>query len=530
MPNNNDDIINDILNELDHKNNSASGSPVNDTDDNRTMVTPVPTHKPVISHASDDAPTSMFKTDNETPESSSENVRHHVKPAKKSSSESDHDNTELKHSDVSKNKNKKKKKKKSRLPGVLILTTFIFAVSICLSLVIIAFGKDMLGIGKSDTTHMIVIDDGATTEDVVNILEKKGIIKSPECFKLFAKFSNPEGNYIAGEHFVRPNMAYETLLKELTSVEYEKKQSVEVTFPEGITLYDAAVILEEKGVCSKDDFMLNFNGGNLGFEFEEMLPAPSSLRFYPMEGYLFPDTYYFYQEMNPEQVCQKIYMNFNEKMTEDRVKKMEKLGLDLNKLITFASIVQQEAADTDSMKMVASVFWNRINNPDTFPLLQSDPTKNYSEQVIKPHIEVYDQAIIDAYNTYVSKGLPPGPICNPGIEAIDAVLEAYESDYFYFIADLKSGRTYFSEKLEDHEFKKEAIEANYEAEENGEETKDIDALIKEYENKSSDNEEDDENSDDQSGGEDYDDYSDDNYDDNNYSDDQNYDDEGYEYY
>lgn len=107
-------------------------------------------------------------------------------------------------------------------------------------------------------------------------------------------------------------------------------------------------------------------------------------------------------------------MNFNDKMTDDRIQKMEKLGLDLNKLITFASIVQKEAADTDSMKMVASVFWNRIDNPTAFPLLQSDPTKNYSEQVIKPHIEVYDQAIIDAYNTYVTKGLPPGPICNPG--------------------------------------------------------------------------------------------------------------------
>ena len=526
MPNNNDDIINDILNELDHKKNDTASSPsVNDTDDNKTMVTPVLPHKPVVSHVSNDAPTSMFKADNEAPEISSENVSHHAKPPKKSRPEPSHDEPELKHSDVP--KNKKKKKKKSRLPGVLILTTFIFAVSICLSLVIIAFGKDMLGIGKSDTTHMIVIDDGATTEDVINILEKNGIIKSPECFKLFAKFSNPKGNYIAGEHFVRPNMAYETLLKELTSVEYEKKQSVEVTFPEGITLYDAAVILEDKGVCTKDDFLLNFNGGNLGFEFEKLLPAPSSLRFYPMEGYLFPDTYYFYQEMDPEQVCQKIYMNFNDKMTDDRIQKMENLGLDLNKLITFASIVQKEAADTDSMKMVASVFWNRIDNPTAFPLLQSDPTKNYSEQVIKPHIEVYDQAIIDAYNTYVTKGLPPGPICNPGIEAIDAVLQDYASDYYYFIADLKSGRTYFSENLEDHEFKKEAIEANYEAEENGEETKDIDALIREYENGGSDNEEDDENSDDQSYDEEY---SDDNSDDNDYSDDQNYDDEGYEFY
>ena len=245
-------------------------------------------------------------------------------------------------------------------------------------------------------------------------------------------------------------MAYETIINELTSVESTQNESVEVTFPEGITLIDAAYILEENQVCSADDFLFYFNAGGLGFNFENRLNLNSNLKFYRMEGFLFPDTYYFYIDMEPEQVCQKIYLNFDKKMTEERYKRMEELNLNLDQLITFASIVQREAATTDSMTMVASVFWNRLNNPDQFPLLQSDPTTNYAENVIKPHMEVYDQVMIDAYDTYKGTGLPPGPICNPGIEAIDAVLAAVESDYFYFYANINTGMTYFAATLEEH--------------------------------------------------------------------------------
>lgn len=354
-------------------------------------------------------------------------------------------------------KKKKRKKQRNRLPGVLILTTFIFAVSICLSLVIIAYGKDMLGIGKDETTHLIVIPEGATTEDISIMLEADGIIKSPEFFQLFSRLSGKEDQYIAGEHFIRPNMAYETLIQELTTIEDVQKESVEVTFPEGITLYDAAYLLEENGVCDAEDFMFYFNSGDLGFEFEERIASVSNMKFYRMEGYLFPDTYYFYIGMEPEQVCQKIYLNFDNKMTDERYEKMEQLGLSLDELVTFASIVQKEAATSDTMTMVASVFWNRLNNPDIFPLLQSDPTTNYTENVIKPHMEVYDQAMIEAYDTYIGPGLPPGAICNPGTDAIDAVLEAFPSEYFYFIANINTGETLFGKTLEEHEINQAII-------------------------------------------------------------------------
>ncbi|MDE6666066.1 MAG: endolytic transglycosylase MltG [Ruminococcus sp.] len=361
-------------------------------------------------------------------------------------------------SEVPRKKKKKRKKKRSRLPGVIILTTFIFAVSVCLSLVIIAFGRDMLGIGKSENTHLIVIPEGATTEEISILLKDEGIIKSPECFQLFSRLRKSDSLYIAGEHFVRPNMAYETIINELTSMDEEKEQeTIEVTFPEGSTLFESAYILEDNGVCSADDFIFYFNSGGLGFDFENKLPTDASLKFYRMEGYLFPDTYFFYENMSPEQVCQKIYLNFDNKMTDERYARMESLGLSLDQLITFASIVQKEAANTDTMTLVASVFWNRLRNSADFPLLQSDPTSNYAE-FVRTKMDVYDKTIVDAYDTYVGPGLPPGAICNPGIEAIDAVLEAFESSYFYFIANIYTGQTYFSETLDEHYMYQEMVE------------------------------------------------------------------------
>lgn len=446
MPDNkNNDVINDILNEL----------------DSRSIQPEEPAEQETITETNFiDDPAIEETQQVPDPVSSTQSVSH-AEIEEEPSIATPQRNVRPASTIPPKGKKRKRKRKRNRLPGVLILTVFIFAVSICLSLVIIAFGKDMLGIGKGDTTHLIVVQEGETTDQIAQMLHEEGIIKSPECFKLFMKLRKSNDTYIAGEHFLSPNMAYETIISKLTDYEEEEKETVEVTFPEGITIYDAANILEENGVCSAEDFIFYFNSGGYGFEFEQRLPVDTSLKFNRMEGYVFPDTYYFYSNMDPEQVCQKIYNNFNSKMTDERYAQMEKLGLSLDQLITFASIVQKEAASVDTMTLVASVFWNRYNNQDIFPLLQSDPTSNYANDVIKPHMEVYDETIIDAYDTYKGAGLPPGAICNPGLEAIDAVLANFQSPYFYFIANINTGQTYFSETLEEHEANQAIVEEQY---------------------------------------------------------------------
>ncbi len=351
---------------------------------------------------------------------------------------------------------KKKKKQRSRLPGVLILTTLIVAVSIVLSLIIIAYGKDMLGIGKDDTTHRIVVPEGASTSDIAYMLKDEGIIRSPKAFIFFSRLRKSDSAYIPGEHFIKENMAYETIIQKLTSTENGTKESVEITFPEGMTLDDMAALLEEKKVCKASDFIFTFNGGGMGCDFEERLKnTDNSLKYRRMEGYAFPDTYIFYEDMDVEEVCQKIYYNFNSKMTPERYAKMEQRKIDnrsmtLDELITLASIVQKEAATPDTMNIIASVFWNRLNDPEEFAgKLQSDPTSNYS-LYIKRNLAVNNKSMVDSYDTYISPGLPPGAICNPGIEAIDAVLDAIDTDYRYFAANIYTGETKYAKTYEEH--------------------------------------------------------------------------------
>lgn len=450
---NNDDLINDILSELDSKNTS-------DTPEANTEIPFEPTaDEPAVGVIPEENGASIYdeiapdfnQQDNSGygPQQYPEFPRYeqpfreapYNRPVKK----------------------KKKKKKRSRLPGVLILTTFIFAVSICLSMVIIAFGKDMLGIGKSDTAKTITITEGITTEEIAQMLKDEGIIRSPKFFMLFSRFRKSDDLYIPGEYLIRPSMAYETIINKFTTNENEDKVSVSITFKEGCTIYDAAEILEKEGICSADDFIFTFNSETFGLEFENYLPTDYTGRYLRKEGYLFPDTYFFYKEMDPVDVCQKIYINFNKRMKELNIyDRLKELDVTLDEVIILASIVQKEAANTEDMKKIASVFWNRLASPD-FPKLESDPTKNYAYDVLKPHMDVVNKTMLESYDTYTGNGLPPGAISNPGIEAIDAVINPAQTDYYFFRAHLELGKTLFAKTNEEHENNKIILDQEYAA-------------------------------------------------------------------
>lgn len=351
-----------------------------------------------------------------------------------------------------KKKRKKKKHSSARIYGVLIMLTIIFVTSISLAIGIIEVGKDMLGIDGTETLVIFNIKEGETTSQIADNLKEAGIIRIPKAFVYFTKLSNDDANFIAGDHQVSSSMAYETIISELTGTAIgEDKTVVDVMFPEGITLNEAAKKLEEANVCEASRFLYYFNAGDFGYEFEDHLKGVNNkLKFNRMEGYLFPDTYTFYEEMEPDDVCRKIYVNFNVKMKPEYYDRIEELGTDLDKIITLASMIQAEVSNKDDMKDVSSVFWNRLNNPDMFRKLQSNPTSNYVENTIKPNIELDNQSIYDAYDTYICNGLPAGAIGNPGIDAIEAALYPNDTDYFYFYANVDTGTTYFAKTLEEH--------------------------------------------------------------------------------
>ncbi|MBQ4346050.1 MAG: endolytic transglycosylase MltG [Oscillospiraceae bacterium] len=347
---------------------------------------------------------------------------------------------------------RKNRRKKSRgISCSLLALTIIFSVSILLSAAILAVAMELFGINKSMVEKPVTIPKGATTADIAELLEEEGIIRLPKLFLVMSRLNNADALYIAGEHVVSPAMGYEAIIEELCDDAVNKRETVTVTFREGINLLDAAQLLEENEVCNAKDFIFYFNAGGYGFEFESLVPQTSELKFYRMEGYLFPDTYDFYVGEDPEIVVQKIYENFERKLTQDDLERMDELGLTLDEMITLASIVQAEAPVASSMQMVSSVFHNRLNNSSIFPLLQSDPTRVYAEDVIEPNLDIANRLMCDAYNTYVGAGLPPGAINNPGRDAIDAVLYPAESDYYFFCANVQTGEIFYAKTNAEHE-------------------------------------------------------------------------------
>lgn len=361
---------------------------------------------------------------------------------------------EFEEEDVPSNRYKEKKRRKKRGHGHLIfgllLSAIIISVSILAAVFILKWAKELLGIDKAEREVVLDIPMNSSTVDIAEILYNEGIITDVNLFRVFSKFKGADGTYIAGSHILSPKMNYNQIIEVLQEEIEEQRETADIVFPEGITLYEAAQKLEEKNVCNAAEFIEVFNTSKFGFDFEERVRV-SSMKFYKMEGYFFPDTYQFYVEEDPRIVAKKIYRNFEARITPDLYGRMKDLDMELEEVLTLASIVQAEAANTRDMKKVASVFYNRLNNPDEYPLLQSDPTTNYVEDIIMPNIEVRSKKIFEAYDTYQGAGLPPGPICNPGLDAINAVLYPAETDYYYFCSNLETGEFFYAETLAEHE-------------------------------------------------------------------------------
>ena len=338
---------------------------------------------------------------------------------------------------------KKRRRKKKRNTGKIAFRLITFCIIIIVACIcaffLINIGMEVTGLGRHDDTELTIeIPKGATSEDIANILVDNEIINNPIVFRVLSNKQNAN-SYKAGKHKVTANMSYSDLIDVLQQDPIQEKISVDVTFPEGYTLDQCAAVLEEAGVCRADEFIEAFNNADFGYNFEKKVEDKPT-KYYKMEGYCFPDTYTFFKDSEPEVVCKKIYANFAEKVNANMLGRMEDLGLTLDETLALASIVQAEAPTSNQMKLVSSVFWNRLNDKETFPRLESDPTKKYAAL-----------SGIELYDTYKSEGVPPGAICNPGADAINAVLYPEETEYYFFCSNLTTQEFYYAKTLKQHE-------------------------------------------------------------------------------
>ena len=235
-----------------------------------------------------------------------------------------------------------------------------------------------------------------------------------------------------------------------TTVPPKPTNVITVTFPEGYTIYQMGMLLQEKGVCSKDDFYRAANSPVEGIEI-----ANPEERAFLLEGYLFPDTYEFYLNEDPKSVIGRFIDNYNKKITPEIKQKAADLGYTMDEMLTLASIIQKECDfGIEECKNVSSVFHNRLKNSrETY--LGSDVTyfylKNMADYLGGSNSERFD-FLLTKYYTYnkYRKGLPAGAICNPGIKAITAAVEPADTDYYYFLTDETATEFYYAETYSQH--------------------------------------------------------------------------------
>jgi len=254
----------------------------------------------------------------------------------------------------------------------------------------------------------IEIPSGTTFAQVASILEREGIIAGSERFRWLAWLKRIEKEIKAGDYTFNTAMKPSEVLHMLVEGRYK---TITVTIPEGFTVAQIAQVLQANGLGDKEEF-LNISSDPL---FVRSLGIKGDC----LEGFLFPDTYKLRKGMAEELIFREMVGRFNEVFNDERTTRLQELGFSREEVVTLASIIEKETSDPSERYLIAAVFHNRLKRG---MLLQSDPTVIYGLKDFNGNLTKNDLKTSSPYNTYLTKGLPPRPIANPGEESIKAAL------------------------------------------------------------------------------------------------------------
>lgn len=292
---------------------------------------------------------------------------------------------------------------------------------------------------KDTSIHIVKIEQGAGRNSVAALLKKENLIRSEFAFKLISKTGGYDNKYKVGEYGITKSMSSEEILRLICS---GKSYGKLFTLPEGIPVYKLTALLEDKGIGKKEKFEEEIMKGNFSFRFGKYLPKKG--RAGRLEGFLYPDTYKIGGKQTPHEIIQMFLKNFEERVGDSYFKSARKKGLTPLEAVTLASIVEKEAKTRSDKKKVASVIYNRIK---VGMPLQMDSILSYIHKKDKIKASLSDTKVKSSYNPYKNKRLPPGPICNPGKDSLDAAIDPANTEYLYFVASPKlDGTNVFSKK------------------------------------------------------------------------------------
>lgn len=290
------------------------------------------------------------------------------------------------------------------------------------------------------------IEKGESVLKIGEKLEKEKAISSKICFAYYLWKKNIYGKIIAGEYVINP----QNTIPEIALIITHQKEIIsgekKITFPEGWDIQKIEARIKNQDLSTEKFLDLtespDYFRDKYDYDFLTDIPKGKNL-----EGYLFPDTYFFSVDANAENIIKKMLDNFDRKLSDDLRSEVQNQNKTIYEIITLASILEKEVKTPDDKKIVSGIFWNRIKIGQS---LQSCATLAYILEENKKQYSYEDTQIESLYNTYLNPGLPPGPISNPGIISIKAAVYPTETNYNYFLNNPETGETIFSKTLEEH--------------------------------------------------------------------------------
>ena len=281
----------------------------------------------------------------------------------------------------------------------------------------------------------VIVEPGQSFRTVTEKLRQKHLIRHPLKFQVLANFRQATTAIKAGEYYFAGTMTPGQILEQLHLGKVHLRR---VTIAEGLNLYEAAELVARAGICEKSAFAQAATDPDIA---EKMgIPAKT------VEGYLFPETYYFEKQATPEKIIQTMVQRFRNVFSDAWKDRAEELGFSVHEIVILASIIEKETGVDKERKTVSSVFHNRLEKGIR---LHADPTVIYGIENFDGNLTHKDLRTRTPYNTYTNYGLPKGPIANPGRASLEAALYPADTQYLYFVA--KPDNThYFSTTLAEH--------------------------------------------------------------------------------
>ncbi len=315
------------------------------------------------------------------------------------------------------------------------LVFLLVATVVCFAFVVVPSFFSAYKVVPLSSYKTFTVSKGSSAFEIAKKLKKEGIIEDSYKFLLFSYLSGRYNKFQSGEYGFNPFLRPVDIAQKMVRGEVIKYI---ILVKEGDTVYNVAESIEKAYLGSKED-VLRISKDR---EFIKSLGLDVS----SLEGYLFPAVYYFTAKDNPKTVLKRMVREFNRRFKKEWVDRAKSLSLTVHEIVTMASLIEKEAVKNEERPIIAGVFYNRlrIGMP-----LQSDPTavydlENFKGTITRGHLERESP-----YNTYIIKGLPPGPICNPGLDSIRAALYPADVPFLYFVSD-RRGSHRFSVTYEEH--------------------------------------------------------------------------------